>query len=88
MNNQAQGNKAKSFVDSLSIELRDAVINIAETIKPALDDIHAKAPTTKNYYGDYMRLLSYKPERKKVIALAMLYAGANPQGVEAAVKNV
>ena len=88
MNNQAQGNKAKSFVDSLSIELRGAVINIAETIKPALDDIHAQAPTTQNYYGDYMRLLSYKPERKKVIALAMLYAGANPQGVEAAVKNV
>jgi RNA binding exosome subunit len=88
MNNQAQGNKAKSFIDSLSIELRDAVISIAETIKPALDDIHANTPTTQNYYGDYMRLLSYKPERKKVIALAMLYAGANPQGVEAAVKNV
>ena len=87
MSNQTHGNKAKSFVNSLSKELRDAVINIAETIKPALDDIHANTPTTQNYYGDYMRLLSYKPERKKVIALAMLYAGANPAGVEAAVKN-
>lgn len=88
MSNQTHGNKAKSFVDSLSKELRDTVISIAETIKPALDDIHAQAPTTQNYYGDYMRLLSYKPERKKVIALAMLYAGANPAGVEAAVKNI
>ena len=88
MNNQTHGNKAKSFVDSLSKELKDTVISIAETIKPALDDIHANTPTTQNYYGDYMRLLSYKPERKKVMALAMLYAGANPQGIEAAMKNV
>ena len=88
MSNQTHGNKANFFVDSLSKELRDAVINIAETIKPALDDIHANTPTTQNYYGDYMRLLSYKPERKKVMALAMLYAGANPAGVEAAVRNV
>jgi RNA binding exosome subunit len=80
--------KAKSFIESLSPELQNVVKSISETIKPALDDIHASTPTTKNYYGDYMRLLSYKPERKKIIALAMLYAGANPAGVEAAVRNV
>jgi len=80
--------KSQSFIDGLSPELQQVVKSISETIKPALDDIHAGAPTTQNYYGDYMRLLSYKPERKKIIALAMLYAGANPAGVEAAVKNI
>jgi hypothetical protein len=80
--------KANQFIENLSPELKNAVLNIAETIKPALNEIHAQQPTTQNYYGDYMRLLSYRPKYAKVLALAMLYEGANPEGVEAAIKLI
>lgn len=78
--------KATEFINNLSPELKAAILSISETIAPLLDDIHANYPSTQNYYGDYLRLLSYKPERAKILALAMLYNGANPEGVNAAVK--
>ena len=81
-------NKHQQFIDKLSPELKKAITEIGKTIRPALDAIHATPPTTKNYYGDYLRILSYKPERAKVLALAMLYEGCNPAGIEAAVKLV
>ena len=80
--------KANQFIENLSPDLKSAVLNIAETIKPALNEIHAQQPTPKNYYGDYMRLLSYRPKYAKILALAMLYEGANPEGVEAAIKLI
>ena len=80
--------KANQFIENLSPDLKSAVLNIAETIKPALNEIHAQQPTTKNYYGDYMRLMLYKPKYAKILALAMLYEGANPEGVEAAMKLI
>jgi hypothetical protein len=85
MNNQT---KAQQFINDLSPETRAAVLNIATTIKPALDQIHAQQPTSKNYYGDYMRLMLVKPQYAKILALAMLYEGANPEGVEAAIKLI
>ena len=80
--------KANQFIENLSPDLKSAVLDIATTIKPALDEIHAQQPTTKNYYGDYMRLLSYRPKYAKILALAMLYEGANPEGIEAAIKLI
>jgi len=32
--------------------------------------------------------LSTKPKYKKIMAIALLYAGANPSGIEAAIKFV
>ena len=80
--------KANQFIENLSPDLKSAVLDIATTIKPALDEIHAQSPTTQNYYGDYFRLLSYRPKYAKLLALAMLYEGANPEGVEAAIKLI
>lgn len=81
----------KAF-DHLTPETLTAVKSIAETIQPILDDIHAQKPTTQNYYGDYMRVLSYATKkgegRVKLLALAMLYAGCNPSGIESAIKNI
>jgi thiaminase len=81
----------KTF-NHLTPETLTAVKSIAETIQPILDDIHAQRPTTQNYYGDYMRVLSYASNKGKgyvkLLALAMLYAGCNPSGLEAATKNV
>lgn len=80
--------KAMSQIEKLPPELQKAIKEIAETIRPIIDDIHSKPATTQNYYGDYMRILSYKPNHKKTLAVAMLYLGCNPLGIEAAVKNV
>lgn len=70
-------------------ELKNAIISLAEIVKPALKEIHAKNATTKNYYGDYLGFLTPMAADKgkvKLTALAMMYAGANPEGVESAVK--
>jgi hypothetical protein len=83
-----QNVKALNFINGLSPELKQAIIEIAETIRPLLDDIHAHPASSQHYYADYLRLLSYKPERAKTIGIAMLYAGANPSGIEAAMKLV
>ena len=80
--------KAQSFINNLSPELQEVIKKLAEDLAPALDAIHAAPPTTKNYYGEYMRVLSYQPKYKKTIAIAMLYAGCNPDGVAAAVNLV
>lgn len=76
--------KAQTFVEALSPELKQVILNMADTLRPVLDEIHSMPPTTQNYYGDYFRLLSYQPERHKVLGLALLYAGANPDGLQAA----
>ena len=78
--------KAQTFVEALSPELKQAIVNMADTLRPMLDEIHGQHPTTQKCYGDYFRILSYRPDHYKVIALALLYAGANPEGLEAAVK--
>ena len=79
-------------IQNLTPETQKAVKSIAETIKPLLDDIHSQQATTQNYYGDYMRILSYAAKQSegktKLLAIAMLYAGANVYGVEAAIKNI
>lgn len=80
--------KAQSFINELTPELKQIVLNVGETIRPALNAIHEQHPTTQNYYGDYMRLLMYRPKYAKILALAMLHEGANPEGVEAALRLI
>ena len=76
------------LLNSVSPEFQKVIIKMAEDLKPALQDIHNSPQTSQNYYIDYMRLLSYKPKYKKIMAIALLYAGANPSGIEAAIKFV
>ena len=78
----------QQIIKHFSTEAQAAIIEIGKTIRPAIDEIHANAPTTQNYYGDYLRLLSYKPERAKLLAIAMLYEGCNPDGIQAAIKLI
>ena len=80
--------KSMQYFDKLSPELQTVIKSIAESIKPILDDIHNRPATTQNYYGDYMRILLYKPEHKKLMSLSMIYAGANVYGIEAALKFI
>jgi len=72
-----------------SQQLKDAISKLANEFKPLLADIHNQDANTKNYYGDYLSILSQFADNKgklKLIALSLMYAGANVEGVEAAVK--
>lgn len=77
--------KAYQFINELSPELKNLVLIIADDLRPLIEEIHAQPPTTKNYYGDYLRILSHKPSHKNIIAMGLLYVGANPEGLQAAV---
>jgi hypothetical protein len=82
----------KANFENLTPELKNAVISIAETIKPLIEDIHNGMTTGKDYYSDYMRILAYGTKKGngfvKLMAIAMLYLGCNPNGIDAAVKNI
>lgn len=73
---------------NLSAETLNAIQQLSIIVRPALDSIHAGMPITKDYYGEYMEILgsAKEPAKIKMLALAMLYDGANPDGIEAAVK--
>jgi len=73
---------------SLSHELKHALKGAAKALKPVLDDIHSQPATSKDYFGDYLRVLSYNPREAKFLAIAMLYAGANPLGVAKAIESL
>jgi hypothetical protein len=73
---------------SLSPELKQALQGAAKALEPVLDDIHSQPATSKDYFADYLRVLSYKPREAKFVAIAMLYAGANPLGVAKAVESL
>ncbi len=70
--------------------LDQRIDNIAETLKDAVADIEAtKFPTTQNNYGTYMALFSQSCDdvgQARILAMALIRAGANKQGVNAALK--
>ncbi len=78
----------KSILDYFNEEQQQAIKDIAETLKPLLDSIHDSQPTTKYYYGEYMSVLARFPKQKKLIFLAMLYSGCNPNGLKQALNLV
>ena len=80
-------------ISTLTKETQNAIKLIAEEVKPLLENIHSKPASTQNYYGEYMEILHFAAKDKnegrvKLLAIALMYAGANPLGVEHAVKNV
>ncbi len=70
-------------------KLNALVTDLAKDLKPAVDAIESETiPTTQNHYGRYLNLFTTLSHGDKataaVIQLALLKAGANPQGVKAA----
>lgn len=63
--------------------------DIAKDLEPMVRDIESSAMTTKNHYGDYMSVLSLiggDNDHKRFMALALIDAGANKQGVRDALR--
>jgi hypothetical protein len=68
-----------------------AVINdVAEDLRDLVTDIEAGIETTQDHYGDYLGILTTMGQGdagfRKVIAVALLKAGANHDGVQSALK--
>lgn len=76
--------KVNAFIETLEPNVKEELNGIINVLVPALEAIHAYPPTTKDYYGEYMRLMSYQPTLIKPVAIALVSAGANPKGVKAA----
>jgi hypothetical protein len=73
---------------SLSPELKQAIVQLSDGLAPVLENIHSQPATSKDYFADYARVLSYNPRIVKVVAVAMLHSGANPLGVAKAVESL
>jgi hypothetical protein len=68
----------------------DAIVkDLAKDLKPLVRDIEDSPKTTQNHYGSYMSVLSQiggDADNKRLIALALIDAGANEQGVRDALR--
>lgn len=75
-------------------KLSAVIDQLADICKPIVAHVEAMTPTTKGHYGDYMvaiervATMSGKAERNTCLAigLAMIRAGANKEGVHAALR--
>ena len=63
------------------------IISLAADLKNEVDRIESKTATTKNNYGDYLGLFSRitnTPDTARILARALILAGANNAGVRSA----
>lgn len=83
---------AKTNLESkLSPEALTMVKELANIIEPLIEVVHNSPQVSSNYYAEYMGILSRATENKpsgylKLMAIAMLYVGCNPNGLNDAVK--
>lgn len=63
--------------------LEEIIKEIAEEVRPHVQRIECRLATTRGHYGDYMDMLCVMPhpEGRKLLSLALIEAGADPQGV-------
>jgi len=68
--------------------LQEAIADLAKDLQQDVQEIEAKPETTKGHYGFYLGLLSQwkNKEVRKVVALALIQAGANEEGVRSALE--
>lgn len=68
-------------------QLNKLIEELANDLRPIVQKIENSTKTTQDHYGKYMELLSYlgdDPNHKRLMALALIDAGANLRGVHAA----
>lgn len=79
-------------VDSQQAKLDAMIDDLVPDLKPIVQRIERRTRTTQNAYGDYMNLIVQlgkdDARMRKLIALALLKAGANKAGVRSALKVI
>lgn len=73
-----------------SNKLEVLIAELVPDLKPLVESIESQPATTQNHYGDYMAVLSMLAKGNlqmgRIIAAALVEAGANSVGVADAVK--
>ena len=69
-------------------QLDSAILGIANDLQPIVNEIETGIKTTQNHYGRYLSLLSLGGDSNgmRLVALALVAAGANKRGVADAMK--
>ena len=80
-------------MDDLAPQVRELLDSIVDDeFRAQVKEIEAKTQVTRNHYGEYMHLLNASAQGDKgmgrIIALALIHAGANQQGVKDAYRIV
>lgn len=74
------------------MNIREMVDDIAGDLRPQVKAIEESVPTTKNHYDRYMNILSLLGRSNDgqvlIVAMALIKAGANSNGVIAALRIV
>ena len=77
---------------SLKERTDEVITSVADDLREHVAKIEAGIATTQNHYGDYMNLImsvaTDDANVRKIIALALIRAGANREGVLSALKAV
>jgi hypothetical protein len=69
--------------------LTTIISGLADTLRPAVEDIEASVPTTRGHYGTYMGLFSRFAAdvgQGRILAAALIKAGANERSVNDALR--
>lgn len=76
--------------DTLNDKQKQLISDLANDLRETVTKIEGKLATTRNHYGDYMSLIGGLAKGNRtvgqVIALALIEAGANAQGVNDALR--
>ena len=74
----------------MSEELKKLISDLAADLKETVHKIESGPRLTQSHYGKYMSVLSMAKSQgqKKIMALALLKAGANPTGIKSALQFV
>ena len=77
--------------EDLPDEFQSCVAEISDAMVHAVRAVEESPATTKNHYGNYMAIISGAGPSKtqqEFFAVALVHAGASPEGVEAALRLV
>lgn len=86
-----ENNAQKGISNKLSPEAMAMIKELAEILKPLIDEVHNLPKVSKDYYAEYMGILGRATQGKpqgylKLMAISMLYVGCNHNGINEAVK--
>jgi len=73
---------------TLEENLDALVLQLTEEVRPFVKRTESSLPTTKDHYGDYLGFLTSvgTETRIKIVAVALIHAGANKIGVASALR--
>jgi hypothetical protein len=75
--------------EEMRLKIEQVVASLVPDLKPEVARIESSLATTKGHYGDYGGLLTtIAPSKRKaqIVALALIRAGADKQGVASALQ--